>query len=148
MQPSIPWSSTVSVFFIERTAIIHSLKCTVPLSFAVPLLALAVTHCHSLPLVVTLCHLLHHSLSLIVLLVVTVYHLLHHSLSLIVIRCHSLSLEVPLFCLFINDRFAFKIIYSFFVIKERFLKICNFIEFTLRHVFSCKFAVYFRNTFL
>ena len=36
-------------------AIIHSLKCTVPFSFAVPLLSLAVTHCHSLSLIVKRC---------------------------------------------------------------------------------------------
>ena len=108
MQPSIPWSSNVSVFVIERTAIIHSLKCTVPFSLVVPLLSLAVincyllslvviryiTRCHSLslvaPLVVTRCH----SLSLVVLLVVTLYHLLYHSLSLVVIRCHSFSFVV------------------------------------------------------
>ena len=131
MQPSIPWSSSVSVFLIERTAIIHSLKCTVPFSFAVPLLSLAVTHCKRLPLVVTLCHLLYyslslvvirchsfsfviircHSLSLVVLLVVTFitcFTTRCHSLSLVVplvvTRCHSLSLVVPLVCLFINDR--------------------------------------------
>ena len=99
MQPSIPWSSSVSVFVIERTAIIHSLKCAVLFSLVVPLLSLAVTHCNLL--------------SLVVLLVVTLYHLLHHSLSLVVIRCHSLSfvvtrclwlsLDVPLVCFFIND---------------------------------------------
>ena len=27
-----------------------------------------------------------------------------HSLPLVAIRCHSLSLDVPLVCLFINDR--------------------------------------------
>ena len=86
MQPSIPWSSSVSVFLIERTAIIHSLKCTVPFSFTVPLLSLAVTRCKSLPLVVTLCHLLHYSLSF----VVTRFH----SLSLVAIRYHSLSFVV------------------------------------------------------
>ena len=104
MQPSIPWSSSVSVFVIERTAIIHSLKCTVPFSLVVPLLSLAVTHCYLLSLVVTLCHLLHHSLSLVVIrchslsFVVTRCttrcHSLYHSLSLAVIRCHSFSLVV------------------------------------------------------
>ena len=89
-------------------AIIHSLKCTVPFSFAVPLLSLAVTHyqflslfvtrCHSLSLFVTRCTTRCHSLSLIVIRC----HLLSfvvtccHSLSLFVIRCHSLSLVVPL----------------------------------------------------
>ena len=67
----------------------------------------------SLPLIVTLCHLLYHSLSLVVIhcdllsFVVTRYtncsHSLYHSLPLVVIRCHSLSLDVPLVCLFIND---------------------------------------------
>ena len=80
MQPSIPWSSSLSVFVIERTAIIHSLKCTVPFSLPVPLLSLAVTHCHLL--------------SLVVLLAVTFWYLLYHSLSLVVIRCHSLSFIV------------------------------------------------------
>ena len=51
MQPPIPWSSIVSVFVIERMAVIHSLECTVPFSFVVPLLSLAVTHCHLLSLV-------------------------------------------------------------------------------------------------
>ena len=82
MQSSIPWSSSVSVFVIKSTAIIHSLKCTVPFSFVVPLLSLAGTHCHLL--------------SLVVLLVVTLCHLLYHSLSLVVIDCHLLSLVVPL----------------------------------------------------
>ena len=75
----------------------------------------AVTLCHSLPfLAVTPCHLLYHSLSLVVIrcrsfsfivtrcitrchslyqpssLVVICYHSLYHSLSLVVIRCHSL----------------------------------------------------------
>ena len=93
MQLSIPWSSSVFVFVIESTTIIHSLKCTVPFSLIVPLLSLAVTHCYLL--------------SLVVLLLVTLCHLLHHSLSFVVTRCttrcHSLSLDVPLVCLFIND---------------------------------------------
>ena len=50
-----------------------------PFSLVVPLLALAVTH--------------YYLLSLVVFLVVTLYYLLHH----------SLSLDVPLVCLFIND---------------------------------------------
>ena len=86
MQPSIPWSSSVSLFVIEMMAIIHSLKCTVPFSFAVPLLSLAVTHYHSLPLFVTCCH----SLSL----VINLCHSLYHSLSLAVTRCHLLSFVV------------------------------------------------------
>ena len=99
MQPSIPWSSSVSVFLIERTAIIHSLKCTVPFSFTVPLLSLAVTRCKSLPLVVTLCHLLHYSLSLVVIRCHSFSFVITrcHSLSLVVIRCHSLRLLVVTF---------------------------------------------------
>ena len=87
-------------------AIIHSLKCTVPFSFALPLLSFDVTHCHSLslfvtdfhslslvvPLVVTRCQLL----SLVVLLVVTRCHSLSLVLPLVVTRCHSLPLVVPL----------------------------------------------------
>ena len=46
----------------------------------------AVTRCHSLPFVVTLCHLLYYSLSLVVIRC----HLLYISLSLVSIRCHSL----------------------------------------------------------
>ena len=62
--------------------------------------------CHSLSLIAICCH----SLSLVVLLLVTLCHLLHHSLSFVVTRCttrcHSLSLDVPLVCLFINDLFV------------------------------------------
>ena len=68
-------------------AIVHSLKCTVPFSFVVPLavtcdhsLSFVVTHCHSLSIVVTHCHSLYHSLSFVV--------------QLVVIRCHSLSFVV------------------------------------------------------
>ena len=89
-------------------AIIHSLKCTVPFSFAVPLLSLAVIiaiRCHSLSLVVPLlslvvirCHSLYHSLSFVVtrhslpFVVTDVIHChsLYHSLSHVVFRCHSL----------------------------------------------------------
>ena len=101
-------------------AIIHFLKCTVPFSFAVQLLSLAVTHCqslslfvthfHSLSLVVTHCHSLPfvvtrcHSLSLVLPLVVTRCHSLSLVVPLVVTRCHSLSLAVPLVCLFIKDR--------------------------------------------
>ena len=111
MQPSIPWSSSVSIFVIERTAIIYSLKCMCCFHW--------LYHCcHSLSLIAIYCH----SLSLVVLLVVTLYHLLHHSLSLVDIRCHSpyhslslavplvvtschsLSLDVPLVCLFIKGQ--------------------------------------------
>ena len=67
-------------------AITYSLKCTVPFSFVVPLVSLAVTHSHLLSLVV----------SLVVPLVVVRCHSLYHSLSLLVIRCHLLSLVVLL----------------------------------------------------
>ena len=59
---------------------------------------LVITRYHSLPLVVTRCitrcHSLCHFLSLLV-----------PSLSFAVTRCHLLSLDVPLVCLFINDLF-------------------------------------------
>ena len=104
MQPSIPCSSSVSLFVIEMMAIIHSLKCTVPFSFAVLLLSLAVTNFHSLSHFVT--HF--HPLSLVVQLAVTRcnsvslvvirFHSLYHSLSSVVTRfttrCHLLSLVV------------------------------------------------------
>ena len=116
MQPSILWGSSVSFFVIERTAIIHSLKCTVPFSLVAPLLSLAVTYCyllslvvtrcitpcHSLSLVVIHCHSLYHSLSLVVPLVVVRCHSLPLVVPIVVIRCHSLSLDVLLVCLFIN----------------------------------------------
>ena len=101
MQPSIPWSSSASVFVIERMAIIHSLNCKVPFSFVVPLLSLPLTHCHVLSPVFTRCIARCHSLSLGVLLVVTRCHLLSlivipfHSFSFVVTRCHSLPLVVP-----------------------------------------------------
>ena len=47
---------------------------------------------HSLSFVVTRCHSLYHSLSLVV--------IRCHSFTT---RCHSLSLDVPLVCLFLND---------------------------------------------
>ena len=79
-------------------AIIHSLKCTVPFSFAVSLLSLTITHCHLLSLSVTSCH----SLSL----VVTRCHSLSLVVPLVFIRYHSLSLDVPPVCLFINDQYC------------------------------------------
>ena len=96
--------SLESVFAIERTAILHSLKCTVPLSFVrcttcCHLLSLIVIGCNSLPFVVTRCTTRCHSLSLVVTRCTT--HC--HSLSLVFTRCHSLSLDVPLVCFFIND---------------------------------------------
>ena len=74
-------------------AIIHSLKCTVPFSFAVPLFSLAVTHCHLLSLFVTDFH----SLSFVVTRCTTrcrSLSLLSLVVPLVVIRCHSLSLVV------------------------------------------------------
>ena len=111
--------SVFCFFFIERTAFIHSLKCTVTFSLVVPLLLLAVAHCYLLSLFVTRCITRCHFLSLVAPLVVTrcyslslfviPCHSLYHSLplvvSLVVTRCHSLSLDVPLVCHFINDRF-------------------------------------------
>ena len=112
MQLSIPWSSNVSVFVIEKMAIIHSLKYTVTCSFVVPLLSLTVTHCHLLSLVVTRCTtrchpsspvvIRCHSLSLVVPIFVACCYSLYLVVPLIVTRCHSLSLDVPLVCLFIN----------------------------------------------
>ena len=73
---------------------------------------LAVNHCHLLSLIVICCHLLCHFLSFAVIhchllsLVVIRCTTRYHSLSLAVIRCHllydSLSLVVPLVCLFID----------------------------------------------
>ena len=101
MQPSIPWSNSVDVFVIHRTAIIHSLKCTVPFSLVVPLLSPAVTHCYLLSLVVTRCITRCHSLSLVALLLslfVTRCTTRCHTLSFVVTRCttrcHSLSFVV------------------------------------------------------
>ena len=87
MQPSIPWSSSVSIFVIERMTIIHSLKCTVPFSLVVPLLSLAVAHCYLLSLVVTCCH----SLSLLVTRCTTLCHSLSFVFTRGTTRCHSLS---------------------------------------------------------
>ena len=67
--------------------IIHSLKSTVPFSFTLPLLSLAVTHCYSLPLFVT--HF--HSLSLVVIRCHSLYHLLSLVVPLVFIRCHSFT---------------------------------------------------------
>ena len=126
-------------------AIIHSLKCTVPFSFVVRLLSLALTHCYLLSLVVTRCITRCHSLSLVVPLVVTRCHSLSfvvtrcttrcHLLSLIVplvaICCHSLSLDVPLVCFFINDQTQ---IYLYFL-KNKNIFICKSFQFTKHSVF-------------
>ena len=79
-------------------------------SFVVPLpviccdsLSFVVTRCHSLSLGITRFY----SLSLVVALVVIRCTTRCHSLLLVVIHCnslyHSLSLDVPLICLFINN---------------------------------------------
>ena len=64
--PSIPWSN-VSVFVMERIAIIHSLKYTVQFLLVIPLF---VTRCHSFSFGVTRfttrCHSLYHSLSFVI----------------------------------------------------------------------------------
>ena len=74
------------------------------LSLVVPLVA---TCCRSLSFVFTRCTTLCHSLSLVEPLVITRCTTRCHSLSLVVplvvTRCHSLWLDVPLVCLFIND---------------------------------------------
>ena len=113
-------------------AVIHSLKCTLPFSFAVPLLSLAVTavaliaiRCHFLsivvPLVVTSCH----SLSLIVPLVVTRCTTRCHSLSIVFIHCHLLSLDVPLVCLLIKDPIiAVFQIFFFCLFNQIFDRLC------------------------
>ena len=103
MQISIPWSSSVFVFVIERMAIIYSLKCAVPFSFVVPLLSLAVTYFHLLSLVATCCITHCHSISLVVPLVITRCHSLSLAVPQVFTCYHSLSLDVPLVCLFIND---------------------------------------------
>ena len=74
-------------------------------------LPLVVTHFYSLslvvPLVVTRCR----SLSLVVSLVLIRCHSFYHSLSFVLTFCttryHPLSLDVPVVCLFISDRFDF-----------------------------------------
>ena len=64
---------------------------------------------HSLPFVVTHCHLLSfivsrsHSFSLVVTRFTTRCTTRCHPLSIVVTRCDSLSLDVPLVCLFMND---------------------------------------------
>ena len=60
-------------------AIIHSLKCTVPFSFAVPLLSLAVTHCHSLSLFLTHFHSLSLDVPLVATRCTTRSHSMYHS---------------------------------------------------------------------
>ena len=89
--------SIVSLSIVNFLKIIHSLKCTVLFSFVVPLLSLALTHCHLLSLFVSLA-LTHCHLSLIVSLAATLCYSLYHSLSFVVPRvvtrctthCHSM----------------------------------------------------------
>ena len=90
---------TLHILFHSETKItlfylfLFALFCFHSLSLAV---SLFVIRYHLLPFVVIHCH----SMSLTVLLVVTCCHLLYHSLPLVVIRCttlcQSLSLVVPL----------------------------------------------------
>ena len=152
MQPSIPWSSSVSVFVIERMAIIHSLKWTVPFSFVVPLLSLAITHCHLQSLVVTRFITRCHSLSFFVPLVVTRCHSLLLVVPLVLTRCHWLSLDVPLTCLFINDLsfhyefdantfsqlLPFSIVLTFYILSELEVSWCILY---LQHVVYCFISV-------
>ena len=96
-------SLDVVYLFLCFMAVIHSLKCTVSLSFFVPLavicchsLSFVVTRCHSFSLVVILSYSLYHSLSLVAIRCTTCCHSLYHSLSFNVTLCHSLSIVVPL----------------------------------------------------
>ena len=89
-----------------------------PLSLVVSLLyhslSFVVTRCHSLSLVVIRCHSCH-----------SLYQSLYHSLSFVVTRCttrcHSLSLDGPLVCLFIKDRLYVSLIISY---NGIFFKMC------------------------
>ena len=76
---------------------------------------------------VTRCHSLYHSLSLVVIRC----HSLYHSLSFDVIHCHSLSLDVPLVYLFINDSLAQQFtskssLNRVFILQKKFLRIITF----------------------
>ena len=72
-------------------------------------LSFFVISCHSLSFAVscctTRCHSLNHSLSFVVPLDAIRCHSLHHLFSFVVTRCHSMPLDVPLFCLFTNDHY-------------------------------------------
>ena len=82
-------------------------------------LLLIVIFCYSLSFVVIRCHLLYHSLSLVVTSCITRCHSLYnsmsfivtscpslyHLLSLVVTRCHPMSLDVSLVCVFIKDHY-------------------------------------------
>ena len=88
-----------------------------------------ITRCHSLsPIIIfcyllSFCYLLYHSLSLVVTCCITRCHSLYHSMSFVVTRCHSMSLDVPLVCLFINDNyfiiFCFLHLLQYFVAEVR-----------------------------
>ena len=76
---------------------------------------------------VTRCHSLYHSLSLVVIRC----HSLYHSLSFDVIHCHSLSLDVPLVYLFINDSLAQQFtskssLNRVFILQKKCLRIITF----------------------
>ena len=76
---------------------------------------LDVIHCHSLPLVVSLCN----ALSLVVTLVVICCHSLSFVVTGCVTHCHWLSLDVPLASLFIKDHKKRKI-YNWLGFKKWF----------------------------
>ena len=107
----------VSVWILKTRYFI----CCHSFSFAEPLpvirchpLSFVIIRCRSLSLVVFCCHLLSLNLSLVVILCHSLsriglpcnssYHSFSFIVPLVVIRCRSLSLDVPLVCLFINDR--------------------------------------------
>ena len=112
----ILWSN-VSVFAIERMVVIHYLKCTVPFSFAV---SLAATRCHSWSFVVIRCYLSSLFSFVVPLAAIYCYSLLFVALRCNT-RCHSLSLDVPLVCFFINDRnnFPFLRFFCFYIRKTK-----------------------------
>ena len=90
------------VYFCYRKNCNHPFfEVNVSFLLVVPLLPLAVNHCHLLSLVVICCHLLYHLLSLAVIhccllsLVVIRCHS-YHLLPFVVTRCYLLSLVVPL----------------------------------------------------
>ena len=76
-------------------AVIHSLKCTMPFSFVVPLLSLALTM--KLLTLASWSHLFPFVVTFVLTRCITRCHPLSLVVQLVVIRCHSLSLVVPLF---------------------------------------------------
>ena len=122
MQPSIHWSSSVSLFVIEMmaTAILWSALCRFhSLYHCSHSLSLIAISCHSLSLVVIRCH----SLSFVVTRCNTRCHSLYHSLSNVVIRSHSLSLvvpQLPLICVFIKYRIVMQCCYVTIIFLSTF----------------------------